>query len=174
VEKTVGYQFTGDAFVLPGVTDEYTRRMPLDVNLFRENFLMSIKEPINFAAPVVVPITPPVIDTSVSVVGKYIVTVSALNIRKGPGTSYDLAGPVLPNKTVVDVVSISGDWAKLVSGYYCFAPYLVTVTPRPVTGEKYFVNCSALNIRTGPGVTYSFAGVAMLKNTVVSVVEVMK
>lgn len=46
---------------------------------------------------------------------KYKVTASALNVRKGPGTSYGIATTVKKNE-VYTIVEINGNWGKLKSG----------------------------------------------------------
>lgn len=43
------------------------------------------------------------------------ITANALNIRKGPGTSYSIAG-VIKDKGVYTIVEQQGDWGKLKSG----------------------------------------------------------
>lgn len=54
---------------------------------------------------------------------KYTVTASSLNIRKGASTSAKIVTSAKKGATVC-VVSISNNWAKLDSGYYCSASYL--------------------------------------------------
>lgn len=174
-EKVVGYQFTGDAFKMDGVYDELGRKVQLDINLFRKSFMASIKDPMTSPGapdPVVLPPAP------VSDAGKYAVNVKLLNIRKGPGTSYDLAGEPIGQYTVVDVLEIKGDWARIPTGSltsaWCYLPYLTTtlpVDPAPVVVApvKYKVTAWLLNIRTGPGTQFAFAGLPLLKGSTVEV-----
>mgnify|MGYP000809168534 FL=1 len=51
------------------------------------------------------------------------VTCRTLNVRKGPGTSYAKAG-TLSRGTAVQVVGMTGSWAKLSNGTYVSANYL--------------------------------------------------
>ena len=48
---------------------------------------------------------------------------SKVNVRKGPGTSYAVAG-FLKHGTAVQVVGFSGDWCKLSNGYYVNSAYV--------------------------------------------------
>jgi uncharacterized protein YgiM (DUF1202 family) len=177
----VGYQFTGDVFRLPGVTDAYGRNDLLDVRLFTEEFLTSVSIPIlspELPAPVIIPapfipVAPHV--TVTPILGQYVVTASASSIRTGPSVNYAIAGAALPLNTVVHVTETSMGWAHLTTGAWCSTVYLVkqpVITEVSVIG-KYTVTASALNIRTGPGTTYSYAGAALLKGTVVSVTEIV-
>lgn len=50
------------------------------------------------------------------VLGRYRVTASALNVRKGPGTNYGIS-KCYKNGTVFDTYQINGDWAKTPSGW---------------------------------------------------------
>ena len=115
----------------------------------------------------------PVLAPVVSVVGKYMVTVKLLNIRKGPSTDFDYAGTPLPLHTVVDVASFEGNWAKLTSGSYCYTSYMAPLVPGPIATitTPYVVTSAFLNIRQGPGADQPIAGNPMPKNTPVNVVE---
>jgi len=55
-------------------------------------------------------------------------TTDALNIRKGPSTSYGKVKTVA-RCTSLKVVSISNGWAKLSDGNYCSASYIKTSNP---------------------------------------------
>jgi len=59
-----------------------------------------------------------------------VVTASTLNIRTGPGTSYEKVGTYKKGDQVC-VVSISDGWAQLDTGYYVCADYLSAPTPTP-------------------------------------------
>ena len=79
---------------------------------------------------------------------------SPLNVRKGPGTNYDVVRDLI-NGTVLTVVGTDGDWLKIsrpVEGYV-FAPLTSLV-------EKVFV-CDShppLNVRSGPGTNFEVVG----------------
>ena len=171
-EKIVGHQFTGNVFRLPGVYDANGKTLVLDVNIFSEDFLLAI------ADGVVVPTVPDTSDPSTPAAGagEYFVNVSALNVRKGPGTQYDIVGLLIQN-TTVQVVEIQGNWAHLDTDAWVYAPYLTagepaTPVPTPSTDTKdYYVNVPAVNVRKGPGTQYAIVGIFQ-KNTAVKVVKI--
>jgi hypothetical protein len=122
-ERVAGHQFTGDRFMLPGVYNAFGRSLPLDVSLFSEEFLAKVnghKLPIPASAPTEELPAP----TSL---GNYMVIVHWLNVRKGPGVTYALAGSPLPKNTIVEVAEFQGNWAALIAGGWCYAPYLSKV-----------------------------------------------
>lgn len=80
-----------------------------------------------------------------------VVVKGSLNIRSGPGTSYTIVGKYVQND-VVEVVSIANGWAQLSNGTYVSAAYLVKVSSS--TGNA-ITTASNLNVRTGPGTSYS-------------------
>jgi uncharacterized protein YgiM (DUF1202 family)/GH25 family lysozyme M1 (1,4-beta-N-acetylmuramidase) len=175
-ERIVGHQFTGDAFRLPGVYDSYGRNMLLDVSIFSEKFLNTISEGL-------VPPTPPVVPDPPSPppgASEYFVNVGALNVRKGPGTQFDIVG-LLNENTMVRVIEIQGNWAHLDTDAWVYAPYLSAVAPAPpvspvppvppVQGREYYVNVPAVNVRKGPGAQFNVVGV-IKQNTQVCVVEI--
>ncbi len=101
--------------------------------------------------------------------GKYVVTASALNVRKGPGTSHAKVGKVLRGKTV-SVVEAQGAWRRIASpAGWVHSSYLRAAgssaapeapAPRPAPAPApstssasgtYVVTASALNVRSGPG-----------------------
>lgn len=57
---------------------------------------------------------------------KVVHVTSYLNVRKGPGTSHASVG-TLRNGSTINVVSISGNWAKLDNGYYVSTSYIAKV-----------------------------------------------
>ena len=79
------------------------------------------------------------------------VTTANLNLRSGPGTSYSIIA-VIPKGTQVNVISISGNWAKLTyagkQGYASIS-YLTKVA------SDKMVTTANLNMRTGPSTSYS-------------------
>lgn len=87
---------------------------------------------------------------------------SNLNVRSGPGTGYASVGK-LSNGSAFTVYEISGNWGKISSSssqwvsltYSTYVGSTNTIAPAPSgkTGTGV-VNCSALNVRTGPGTGY--------------------
>lgn len=67
----------------------------------------------------------PVAETPKTIAYKTKVNTS-LNVRKGPGTSYPVV-TTLPNGVKINVVSIENNWAKLDTGNYVSATYIVKV-----------------------------------------------
>ena len=104
----------------------------------------------------------------------YKVTASALNVRKGPGTTFDVIG-LLKQNDVVEGLSLSADgaWVQIKrpsDGLTCWSSrqYLAVTsapttpppppTPPPPTGVWFKVNTSALNVREGPGTNFTAIG----------------
>lgn len=97
--------------------------------------------------------------------GTHVVTAAALNVRTGPGTGYSISGR-LHRGDRVQVVAITGDFCRIVAGNgdygYVSRQYLSELstpsTPAPTSPgvrQVYRVTASALNVRTGPGTSYS-------------------
>lgn len=83
--------------------------------------------------------------------GEIKVTTANLNMRTGPGTSNKVI-LVIPKGAPVDILSYSGDWAKLTYNGkqgYAHTAYLKS----QANVIKY--TTANLNLRTGPGTTYS-------------------
>ena len=99
------------------------------------------------------------------------VTATDVNIRKGPGTNYAIVGTAQKNDQLVITATASGSgyiWGKYEGGWIClsFTNYDEAVkenaTPPAGTSVMGTVNVSdSLNVRSGPGTTYSV--VAQLK-----------
>ena len=84
---------------------------------------------------------------------------SGLNIRSGASTSYRRVGGYSKN-SIVTILAESNGWGKTNKGWICLA-YTTKVssstTVRKVnsyTTGTYKVNCSKLNVRTGPSTKY--------------------
>lgn len=92
--------------------------------------------------------------TVIGLCGTGTVTASVLNVRSGPGTSYSVIFQ-LSKGTTVTTISKTNGWYKITyngkTGYVS-STYL-TVTES--TGTKGTVTASVLNIRSGPGTSYS-------------------
>lgn len=98
---------------------------------------------------------------------KYTVTApSGLNIRSGPGTSYSVLKAV-PNGTVLTITSQKDGWGRLQEDGWVSMEYVVPSSQE----KKYTVNASSgLNIRSGPGTSYSVLKAAP-NGTVLTVVS---
>jgi muramidase (phage lysozyme) len=93
------------------------------------------------------------------------VKTTALNLREGPGTSHSILA-VLSENEQVEVVERSGDtgWVRVKSSSgtvgWAFAEYLELVSLGVVEeGTILSVTATALNLREGPGTSYSVLGV---------------
>ena len=86
------------------------------------------------------------------------VTASELNVRSGPGTGYGrISGLSRGSCISVTAESSDGGWCKLASGGWVSKSYVSTTPPSSETGSggsTYYVNASALNVRSGVGTSY--------------------
>ncbi len=89
------------------------------------------------------------------------VTASALNVRKGPSTSYSVTTKVYKGDKV-EILESSNGWHKIKTSSgktgWSSADYLSTSStsnPNPSTGKTATVTASALNVRKGPSTSYS-------------------
>lgn len=84
---------------------------------------------------------------------------SGLKIRSGASTSYSRIG-VYPNGKEVHISAENNNWGKTNDGWICldYTKRLDTVSvsmlKQNYTKGTYVVNCSKLNVRTGPGTQY--------------------
>lgn len=90
----------------------------------------------------------------------YVNANSGLNIRSGAGTGYSIIGG-LPNHSTVTVYEMSNGWARIGSGQWVCATYLIegnapANTTTAVT--KYVKVNTSLNIRVGAGTQYRVIG----------------
>lgn len=93
------------------------------------------------------------------------VTATALNVRKGAGTSYGRIG-TLHNGDKVTVLSVNNGWAKISYNGgvgYVSAKYLTGTT---ATEGDYIVVCRALNVRKGAGTSFAKTGMLYRGNKV--------
>ncbi len=99
------------------------------------------------------------------------VTVSALNVRSGPGTGYSLLGGLLGG-TVVEVKEVSGAWYRI--DYNGKAGWIYAAcTVRVALETALFsvkITAAALNVRSGPGTGYTVIG-SLSSGMVVAVYE---
>ncbi len=100
-----------------------------------------------------------------------VITGDYVNFRKGPSTSYASLGQ-LNKGDKVEYISVSGSWTKVkYNGQtgYVYSQYVSQVNSEAKTEVKY-VNCSALNVRSGAGTSYSII-TTITKDTKVEVIS---
>ena len=100
-----------------------------------------------------------------------LITGDYVNFRKGPSTSYSSLGQ-LNKGDKVEYISVSGSWTKVkYNGQtgYVYSQYVSQVNSEAKTEVKY-VNCSALNVRSGAGTSYSII-TTITKDTKVEVIS---
>ncbi len=101
--------------------------------------------------------------------GLYKVNVSELNIRKGPGTNYDINGSIKDKGTYTITEIQNGSWGRLKSGAgwinvntaYCTYRGASSGGGSTAASDVPFlakVSISDLNIRKGPGTDYAATG----------------
>lgn len=89
------------------------------------------------------------------------VWVNVLNIRSGPGTSYDIVGKFAKNDhvSIIEIEPVT-NWHKIwMSGgvAYVYADF-VTLPDQPEVVAQGVITSSVLNIRSGPGTSHSILG----------------
>ena len=100
-----------------------------------------------------------------------VITGDYVNFRKEPSTSYASLGQ-LNKGDKVEYISVSGSWTKVkYNGQtgYVYSQYVSQVNSEAKTEVKY-VNCSALNVRSGAGTSYSII-TTITKDTKVEVIS---
>ncbi len=90
---------------------------------------------------------------------------SAVNVRSGPGTSYAVIGVLASGQRVEATGTVSGGWIQVsVSGRtgWVYRTFLVSAAPAPTasastspTASGTVTTTAAVNVRTGPGLTYT-------------------
>ena len=111
------------------------------------------------------------IQTSQNTTTTKVVSVSSLNMRSGPSTSYNII-EVLTKDTQVEVISIEDGWAKIkynsktgyVSNQYLSDKKVETI-------QIKYVNATTLNVRSGPSTTYSIID-TLKQNAKVEVISI--
>lgn len=104
------------------------------------------------------------------------VTTRNLNMRTGPGTSYKTCGYIKPG--TYTITKESNGWGRLSSnGYWVALKYTSKTSSSSNNGNsssgtlyKVKVTASALNMRTGPGTSYSSRGKAV-KGAIFDIVD---
>ncbi|WP_439874576.1 SH3 domain-containing protein [Bacillus mycoides] len=103
--------------------------------------------------------------------GTYVVNATSLRVRTGPATYHSVIGGVL-NGTKLNVVGSEGSWFKVnyqgKTGYVSseFVKFVKGGTTTPEQPEQpnqgvigdYYINASALNVRSGEGTNYRILG----------------
>ncbi len=110
-----------------------------------------------------VPPSPPV--TTASPTGSAVQAMTWLNVRSGPGVSYSRIGQIGPG-TPYPVLGKQGSWYAInyngqtgyVSGAYVTLSGGEDVTAAPSGGARTIQAVTVLNVRSGPGVSYSRIG----------------
>lgn len=85
---------------------------------------------------------------------------ASLNIRSGPSTSYAILGGFSKGSTI-KIVEKNGDWLKVqykTSYGYVSGKYVTSIYD-DVIDEGAVINCTYLNVRSGPSSSYSSRGV---------------
>jgi len=90
-------------------------------------------------------------------VASFEVTVSALNVRTGPGTGYSVMGQVYYGQQYVEI-DVSGAWTKI--WYDNRTGWVYNAYTNYSWGTPMSVTASTLNVRTGPGTGYEIIGTA--------------
>lgn len=85
-----------------------------------------------------------------------IVTNPTLNIRTAPGVNNDVIGKYY-NGNRIGFLEIDGDWGRTPDGWVCL-DYVYLEGDSGFGGMYGWVNATALNIRTGPGMQYPVVG----------------
>ena len=96
-----------------------------------------------------------------------VITGDYVNFRKGPSTSYASLGQ-LNKGDKVEYISVSGSWTKVkYNGQtgYVYSQYVSQVNSEAKTEVKY-VNCSALNVRSGASTSHNILGTVTKGNSV--------
>lgn len=85
---------------------------------------------------------------------------ASLNVRSGPSTSYAILGG-FSKGSIVKIVEKDGDWLKVqykTSYGYVSGKYVTSIYD-DVIAEGAVINCTYLNVRSGPASSYSSRGV---------------
>ena len=110
-------------------------------------------------------------DNTVSAQQTAVVKDGPLNVRSGPGTSYERVGS-LKKGTEVTILSTQDDWYEISAGSvtgYVSAQYISldgTVTQDNTVTQDGLVIAGPLNVRSGPGTGYSRVGSLSLGATI--------
>ena len=105
------------------------------------------------------------------------VTVSALNMRSGPGTNYSILRTLSKNTLLNVIDEINSPWLHVMTQDglegYVHEDYISSVdipTPPPAESAQVQVDVSALNMRSGPGTNFDIIGV-LRENTLLYLID---
>ena len=97
---------------------------------------------------------------STTSLGTVKITIGALNVRYGPGSSYDVVTKVT-NGTSHTYYQKNGDWVRIKDGWIYTKGYTDIgggTTSGTATNQSGTITASQLNIRKGPGTSYEAVG----------------
>ena len=95
---------------------------------------------------------------TINAVGVYKVTADSLNVRKGPGSSYDIVTSVKKGEAYT-ITKVDGNWGYLKSGAgWIHLGYTQLVSAAVSETGVYRVKADSLDICKGPGTSYGRAG----------------
>lgn len=97
---------------------------------------------------------------STTSLGTVKITIGALNVRYGPGSSYEVVTKVT-NGTSHTYYQKNGDWVRIKDGWIYTKGYTDIgggTTSGTATNQTGTITASQLNIRKGPGTSYETAG----------------
>lgn len=100
------------------------------------------------------------------------VNAGPLNVRSGPGTGYDKVGSLKKNTLVTILETVDG-WHKITSGDitgYVSADYITPGSDPISEPEQGMVSTGSLNVRSGPGTSYSRVG-SLRRGAFVTIVD---
>ena len=95
-----------------------------------------------------------------------VVNANALNVREGPGVTYNIVGALILGDIVDGIIALADkSWIQIrrssdgLTGW-CSGAYLTVYTPPPPPPDQtwYRVNTTALNVRSGPGTNNPVVG----------------
>jgi len=118
---------------------------------------------------VIVPPSPDAIDQTGI---QYQVNTAELNVRGGPGITYNKVGVLVPGDVVAGIIALADkSWIKIrrsdgLTGW-CSGAYLVVYVPPP-DQTWYRVNTAALDVRSGPAVSNTVIGNLQMDDVVAS------
>ena len=125
------------------------------------------------AALTVTPTVTPTAAPAQAVIATGTVSSSTLNVRSGPGTSYTKLGTLVKGATISIIQKgTSSSWHKIWYNNregYVYTSY-VKVASAPAIAASGTVNASSLNVRSGPGSSYSKLG-TLAKGAAVSIIQ---
>ena len=99
-------------------------------------------------------------DVQVLATTAYVQATANVNVRSGPGTGYSKLGELAKGQTV-EKLGVSGNWTKISYNgktAYVSTQYLKDVLPAETASASYVQATANVNVRSGPGTSYSKLG----------------